>query len=530
MRSLTRLSRKAMAAVVLLAVVAVAGCSGGGSASPDSAASGPPRQGGEYTHVLFSDSRSLDAALMLPSATTSGGPVGTAVYDGLIWPATDSNVWKPGLATALNSTDGITWTMKLREGVKFSDGSDFNADAVKFSWDRLGDRTLGSPAGAVVRNFESVTVADPLTVVLKLKSANYMLPQQFGYSPINFVVSPSAVRKEGADFGKNPVGAGPYVVQSWVPNQEVVLTKNPHYWDTDKPYVDRLTIRFTSDGTQALNAVQAGEVQSVGFSDLYNPSVAADMGLRTTTMAVDGGTALVMNWAKAPFNNPKARKAVSLAVNLDSLNQAASRGKAKMATTIFTENSPYYDAAYRLPTNPLATPNPQAQQLFDQLAAETGGPLTFAIAATANPNAAALTQAVLTQLAAYRNVNVTLKQMDGPGYIRAFSTGDFTAILGGGGGTPEPGLYELLHTGGVSNWGKISDPAIDAALDAARATPDAAGRKQAYAELQKSFLNSTPLLFLTHLSMATVSSKDVAPIEMSGQGVPIMSEIGFVQK
>lgn len=528
MKSPKRFRRVAATATALLTVV-LAGCSGnaGSSGGANGAPAGPPRSGGSYTHILFSDSRSLDAAVMIPSATTAGGPVGAALYDGLIWTDPTSTAWKPGLATAFDTTDGVTWTMKLRSGVKFSDGTDFNADAVKFTWDRLADPKLGSPSGSVVRNFQSVTVTDPQTVVVKLKSPNYLLPQQFGYYPINYVVSPTAVQKEGADFGTKPVGAGPFVVQSWTPNQEVVLTKNPTYWDKDRPYLDRLTIRFSADPVQSMNSIQAGEAQSVGFSDLYNPSVGEDMGLNAQSFALDGGTALVMNWAKAPFNNPTARKAVSLAINLDSLNQTVLRGKGKMVTTIFREDSPYYDRAYTLPTNPSATPNPVAQKMFDELAAETGGPLTFSIASSQNANAAALSQAVLTQLAAYKNVNVTFNQLDGPGYARAFSTGDFTAILGGGGGTPEPGLFELLHTGGTTNWGKVSVPGIDAALDAARAAPDEAGRKQAYADLQKAYIDSVPMVLLAHLSWATVYSKDVTGVEMAGQGVPIMSAIGF---
>ena len=236
------------------------------------------------------------------------------------------------------SPDGLTYTFKLKSGIKFQDGTDFNAAAAKFNFDRW----LSIPKTYVDLGYTyyidtvmtgkiaETTAPDPTTFTIKLKAPNSAFLVTLTLTPFTFS-SPKALKDGDAsapDFKNNKyaqggppaaVGTGPFVFKEWVPGDHVTLTKNPDYWNkaAGGPYLDALTFKPIADTTATLNALQAGDVDiSQTLAPVDVPTAQAD----TKLQYYDRGSAcnvgvLAMNQKFKPFDNPKIRQAVAYAIN-----------------------------------------------------------------------------------------------------------------------------------------------------------------------------------------------------------------------
>lgn len=216
-----RLFRNALAAVGLVSLLAGAG---------QVAAQTPP-------NVLvvgqIAEPKSLDPHTV---TATNDFRILVNIYDGLVRFKDGTLEVEPALAESWDiSEDGKTYTFKLREGVKFHDGSDFNAEAVKFNFDRMLKEdhpfydTGPFPLSFNFASVDSVNVIDPLTVEFKLKEAFAPFLSNLAY-PTGLIVSPASVEQHGKDYGRNPSGTGPFEFVEWQSNQRVVIEANPDYW------------------------------------------------------------------------------------------------------------------------------------------------------------------------------------------------------------------------------------------------------------------------------------------------------------
>lgn len=186
-----------------------------------------PTPGGTLRLAFNSDWGVLDPAV---TSTTFGRNILQFIYDPLLRKDPSTGAIVPGLAESFEaSEDGLTLTLHLREGVTFHDGTPLNAEAVRFSFERISDPALASPyAATIVGPVASIETPDDYTVVITLNEpyAPYLDSlTQAALAP----VSPAAVEQYGADFGLNPVGTGPFRLVSNVPDEEVVLERNPDY-------------------------------------------------------------------------------------------------------------------------------------------------------------------------------------------------------------------------------------------------------------------------------------------------------------
>jgi len=351
------MKRTRIGALLFGAGLLVAACTGG-SASPSPAEpttapasgepttapteeAGTPKDGGTIVVALPGDISRTDSALVDDSNSSY---VANQVMEGLVGlePGTTGDII-PVLATALPtiSSDGLTYTFTLRDGVKFHDGTDFNCDAAKFNYDRW----LNIPADyskleytyyidtALKPVVDSVACNSPSEFAITLKAPNsaFLLTQTL--SPF-FFASPKALTDGEAsnrDFSKNTyaqggptamTGTGPFKFKSWVPGDSVTLEKNADYWDTDHPaHLDGIVFKVIADSTATLNALQDG---SVDFAQTLSPTDAATAAEDSNLQAIDRGGScnlfhLAMNSLQKPFDNPKIRQAVAYAVNKQAL-------------------------------------------------------------------------------------------------------------------------------------------------------------------------------------------------------------------
>jgi peptide/nickel transport system substrate-binding protein len=244
---------------------------------------------------------------------------------------------EPDLATSYSFTpDAKTVTITLRQGVKFSDGTPFNAQAVIYNWTRdFGPLALKAgivPNWDIARTNPKVPTSPPVagdfvatgpyTVVVHQDIPNAAFINQLFDSITTWIGSPTAIQKMGEQaFAKNPVGAGPFTVVSDTYSNQVVVKRNPTYWQAGRPYLDQITFKTVGTDETALETMLAGGAQVYGG---LGETALIDEAEQHFQVLDSPGTSpydLQLNTAIAPFNNPKAREAIYAATDFGPILQ-----------------------------------------------------------------------------------------------------------------------------------------------------------------------------------------------------------------
>ena len=269
----------------------------------------------------------------------------------------------PSLAESFDvAPDGLTYTFKLRKGVKFTNGREIVASDVKYSIERaINPKTQGPGAGffGAIKGFDELSggkaevlagieTPDDSTVVFHLSRPDATFLHVLA---INFasVVPKEAVEAAAGDFGKKPVGSGPLVLKDWTIGQKLVFERNPDYFVKDVPHVDKVTIEVGQEPLVALLRLQKGEVDIAGdgippakFLEIKNSPEGA-------AMIVDGDQLhtgyITLNTKVKPFDDVKVRQAVNMAINKERITRILN-GRATPANQILPPLMPGYDKAF----------------------------------------------------------------------------------------------------------------------------------------------------------------------------------------
>ena len=259
------------------------------------------------------------------------------LYEGLVRIDRTGKV-QPLLAKSWEvSPDGLTYTFRLQEGVKFHDGSSFDSADVKFAFDRARDPKSTNAQKQIFAPIASIETPDPATVMIKLKetSGNFLYYLGWGDAVI---VAPETAATNAA----NPVGTGPFKFKSWTRGDRVELVRNPDYWQKDKVKLDSVTFRFISDSQAQVAAVKAGDVDA--FPNLAAPELFAEFQKDPRFKAVagntEGETVAGMNNAKKPFDDVRVRRALMHAIDRKALVEGAYSGLGKPIGSFFSPNNP----------------------------------------------------------------------------------------------------------------------------------------------------------------------------------------------
>ena len=246
---------------------------------------------------------------------------------------------KPALAESWTiSEDGKTYTFKLHEGVKFHDGTDFNADDVVFTLDRARGEKSVNAQKALFEPIESVTAIDPLTVEVKLKRPTGSLLFNLGWGDA-IMVAP-----ESAETNKtNPVGTGPFKLGKWVKGDSISLTKNADYWG-EAAKLDKATFKIIADSAAALSALMAGDVDAfpIFAAPEMLPQFEADPRFKVVIGTTEGETILSTNNAQKPFDDVRVRKAMAHAIDRQALIDGAMFGYGTLIGSHFAPHNPAY--------------------------------------------------------------------------------------------------------------------------------------------------------------------------------------------
>lgn len=402
----------------------------------------------------------------------------------------------PQLATGYSYDDPTHLNITLREGVTFHDGEKLDGEAVKFKIMR--DLTAkGSMRAGEINSIQSVEVTGPLSVKITLKApAAQILAQLTDRAGI--MISPKAVEAAGDKFGLHPVCAGPFAFDSRVPQDKIVLKRYPGYWNAKEIHFDEIVYQPIPNSAVRLANLQSGALDLVEY--IVPTDVAAvQKDPKLKLMMGDGlaYTGITFNTNSGPLaqtvagQNKLVRQAFDLAIDRTALIQVVYNGMYAPVVQANTPSSPYYAPHYAPPERDVE----KARALLKQAGVTLPVPITMTV--TNNPDIQQAAE-VIQSMAAEVGFDVKLKTMEFASSLQAGYAGDFQAYLIGWSGRSDPdgNMWQMLHTGGTFNYGKYSDPEVDALLDDARKVSSVAERSALYAKVWAKERVDLPLVYL----------------------------------
>jgi peptide/nickel transport system substrate-binding protein len=514
-------------AVVAVATATLAGASAAG------AASSKITKGGNITVLQTTDPGSLDPSKM--GVLSTSGPIGYPVYDQLLTFDSKTGKLKPILLQSITgNADSTVWTLKLRPNVKFADGTTLDSSAIKANFDYALASTTSS-AKSTAAQIASWDISDPLVAKITLNAANSVYPLEI-VNRISMIASPTALTKFGTSYGTSPettVGAGPFTLQSYTRGSQIVYARNPNYWNAPQPYLDTLTIKFIADPNTAYQTVQTGGADmffsGAANQQLIDQAKAAGMKFFQIYPAnVTPHPIYFMNLARAPFNDLTARQAMYAC--LDPKKVAAAAGL-QVATAIFDKTSPWYSANGAFP----AFDAKKCQDLINQWSAKNGNaPLTFTVTdIVGNNTLGGQGQTIQAIFAAYQNVKVNVQQVTNAQLTPLGPAGNFDLYPSAVGGIDPTQAYDTAYpTNAARNFGKYSNPQMDAAITSGHSTTNQTQRKAAYDTVQKLLVTDLPTWFMPIVTFPAnywvINNKSIQNFD-SGQWTGPMAQVWIKQ-
>ena len=416
----------------------------------------------------------------------------------------------PQLATEWSfSDDGKQMTMKLREGVKFHDGTPFNAEAVAANIKR--SQTLEeSRRKSELASITGTEVLGEYEIRLDLKDADATLLAQLA-DRAGMMLSPTAAEKAGADFGLNPVCSGPFKFKERVAQDRIVLEKFPDYFDADKYHFDTVTFLPIPDTTVRLANLQSGDIdmlERLAATDLaqakadpnINVEMAVSLGYQGITFNVGNGDKADNPWGK----DKRLRQALSYAIDRDVINQVVFEGTASPGNQPFPPNSPWYDKEFSVPKRDVE----KAKALLTEAGYPDGIDLEVQVPNTTVP--LQLMQ-VVQSMAAEAGIRISLTSKEFATLLSDQSAGDYQASQIGWSGRVDPdgNIHQFMTTDGGINDSKFSDPEVDKLLNAARKSNDEAARKKSYDDARKILNEELPIVYLYHETWIWALNKSI---------------------
>ncbi|MGZ5871256.1 MAG: ABC transporter substrate-binding protein [Bradyrhizobium sp.] len=450
------------------------------------------KQGGSITVGLELDIPGFDP-LKVGVFDTAAETAAAAIFDTLV-ALDDKGEVQPKLALSWTHADDFkTWTFKLRPGVKFQDGTPFNAEAVKANFDRQKDPANKCRCAFYIAGTHDVQALDELTVVYNLNEPAVNLPALLTTQSSNNVVqSPTAWKTKGDDYNRNPVGTGPYILKSWIAGDRMVLERNPDYWNKGHPYLDRIVLKPLPDAQSRFASLQSGEADIV-WDDEYDADniqkAQKDPKMTVHTYAGSGAAVYAFNTKVAPFDDVRVRRALVMAIDRKKMSQAITNGLARPAS------NPYGDGSWVRCKDDGALPNDVEKA--KALIKDYGKPVDFKMIVTATPRGRTIGQ-VLQQFWKQVGANMEIEQIDQAtivprAFMRQFQLTPWRIIDLA---DPDVQMYANFHTGSPVNLASYSNPELDKLLEHARTTANVEKRTEDYCAISR-LINQEAIWFWT---------------------------------
>lgn len=531
---------------VTLALVLVAGACGsgggsssGGDSSADTVAIGQtelepdtaePQYGGSVVYGIEADTSNPwepQKVLCAPSCAE----ILRAVYDPIAEIGEDGSV-QPVLAESIEHNEDFTvWTVKVREGITFHDGSPLTAEDLKINSDRVST----SPTLAIAtKDLDSTEVLDELTIQYNLKrpwtAFDYVLTTQVGFVASGDWLEATAAGTAQSD---EPVGTGPFVFDSYTPGGSFVATANPDYWRTDAeggklPYLDQIEFKIFEDVQSRTAALESGQIDlmhTANFDSIVQLREQAEAGqinlIENSNNAETNYLMLNQGDPDSPLADVRVRKAIAFGIDYDTVNASRFAGAARIANGPFPPGTPGYLEDTGFPTY---DPD-KARELVDEYESEND-PIELGIRTTSdqfNLLSAQLFQQFMGEI----GIDVSVDQQEQGELVLSAAKGEFDIFLYRNLATQDPDQNNVFWGSDTSapvgslaiNFGRIEDSVIDQNLDIIRESDDAAERTAAAEAINRRFAQKVYNVWLAWGEWAIASQTDVHQIA-TGYNLP----------
>lgn len=533
-------------AITSFLVLLLAGCSSGASTSSSEKPNekeGKVTLGGELTYALATSPDTLDPHR---SGLAVAVRAFRTIFDSLVVLAPDNTI-QPWLATEWSvSEDGKSYTFKLRQDVKFHDGTPFNAEAVKYNYDRIIDpKTKAANALALIQPYESSEVINEYTIKINLSTPSTSFLSNLSQGLLG-IVSPTAAEKYGDQFGKNPVGSGPYKFVSWTENADIQVEKNADYkWapsiveNKGAPNIDKVIFKIIPEEATRIGSVQSEQVLAAetvppqNILSLKNDPKSQLLQVNTIGLPYT----LFFNQRKEPWKDVKVRKAVQLAVDVDAIVKTLYLSTYQRAWSPLSPGIFGYDKSLEGSVKPDIT---KANQLLDELGYEKGadgirvkdGKRFTLNYVDGSPNRekrndiAIIIQQQLKEIGIAVEINIT-KDVASVVYQNA----DYD-LYGNSQVNSDPNaLRAIYHTqtpeqeAAFKGLGGGSNPELDQLLEQGTVESDPAKREVIYKKVQQKIIEEAWILPIYVFPYTVAASKRVNGIEFDALGYPLFNDV-----
>lgn len=491
---------------------------GGTSGEVNGRTSKTPRRGGTLKMGLESDFNSF--APTTGQYDTAGFMYASTVFDPLMALDADGNA-QPYLCESLTpNADFTEFTMKMRPGVMFHDGTPLTSAEVVISLSAVQKAGLTAPA---LSNLGTVIATDPMTVVMKTKTPWPAFPSYLS-TQIGYITSPKTIATPAG--GLKPIGTGPFVFDEWVPGSHFYANANKDYWQKGLPYVDRVEYNTISDPTSRENSLLAGTIDIMHSSDSINlrdlkakseVQYLTDQGNNTGQPSMN---MTMVNTAAPVVSDLRIRQALAYGFDNVTYQKVHNFGLFKPAYGLFPGNPDYVESSKGFPRYDQA----KAKSLVEEYTKDKGKPV-IEYATTNNPRNGETAQFVQQQWQAI-GMTITIKQVEQVQLITNALQGAYQLCGWRQFAAPTPDLNYIWWSSltaapigsSALNFARNKDPEVQAALDKGRNSLNKADRLAAYQKVNERFGADLPYVFANRTVWGCFASKKVE--NFNGQNLP----------
>jgi len=455
-------------------------------AAPASAG-GTPKPGGSTVWTAEVDPVSLDPHKT--SNYSSAQAWGDLTYQSLVM-FDEKMTLTPALAESWTNPSPTTWSFKLRQGVKFHDGSDFDAEDVKFWYDRLMAPETAAPYKSW---FNTITKVEPKGT----HEVEFTLGEP--YAP--FLASFAAMRGSAivprrwgasADMTKQAVGTGPFKIVDFVPQSHIEYVRNPDYWEKGLPYLDKVTFKIASDEETRVAGLRSGQIKHAFISSEAAVRLKSDPNI--VIMSSEGPSQRVtnLNTKRKPFDDVRVRQAIALTLDRASAIDKSLSGEGKLTGPMPTGHGTWF-----IPPEQLGYTRDVARA--KALLAEAGYPNGFETTIKTTPDYPTMlsTSIIMADQLKEIGIKLNVQQMEWGTLVKDINSKDYDIHSNGNSFFPDPDSYMYLkyHTKGAQNFSSWENAQYDAIIDKARTIMEPTERKKLYDEAQKILMDEAPLVW-----------------------------------
>lgn len=490
-------------------------------------------EGGDLIIAEHSDAVSLDPH---GSNDTPSSNVAFNIYEALVTQNQDMEL-EPGLAYDWEMIDDLTWEFKLEEGVKFHDGSDFNAEVVKANLDRILDDAIASPRAFLYDMISEINVVDDYTIQFVTEYSFAPLPAHLAHNG-GGMISGELIEKDyaamedgeepGSVINAEPVGTGPFVFDSWTPGEEIKLVRNDDYWG-EPAHLDSITFKVVPEDSTRIADL---ETEAAHITDPLSPSdvsrIEATEGVHVNKQPSVSLSYIGFNASKEPFDDPLVRQAISKAIDKDAIIEGIYDGagipaNGPLAPDVFGYDDSIEGLEYNVE---------EAKELL----AEAGYPDGFSTTIWTNDtrervDTATFVQAQLKEI----GVEVEIEQVEWGAYLENTAAGEHDMFVLGWStvtGDADYGMYPLFHTDNFGEPGNrtfLDNAEVDKLLVEARQNPNADERLDLYRQVQEILVDEAPMIYIHHQEFLLGVSDKVQGFWQHPTGILMLKDVSLTE-